>query len=306
MRYDAVIFDLGGVVLNWQPERAFEQVLDAAEVQAFLERVGFHDWNRDNDARDGLAEAEADLASRYPGDADAIRAYRTHFLHSVTGMVPGTAAVIAELQQAGVIVSALTNWSGELFALARPRFGVLGRFADIVVSGKEGITKPDHRIFAVACQRRGLDPARTVFIDDSPTNVEAARECGLHGLRFTDAGRLRADLVGMGLLSDREPVPEPVFHLTARREWLQALANGHYPWSGRDLDYDQAGFVHCSFAHQLPRVRARFYADLTDDQLVLLRLPTGLPVIVEEGFPHLFAPLPLDGTVEIDQASASL
>lgn len=306
MSFEAVVFDLGGVVLNWEPERAFEQILDAAEVPAFLERVGFHDWNRANDALDGLGDAEASLIARFPDDADTIRGYRAHFLHSVTGMVPGTSAVIAELQQAGVALSALTNWSGELFALTRPQFGVLERFSDIVVSGREGVTKPDHRIFALACERGGVDPSRTVFVDDSAANVEAASEFGLHGLRFTDAAQFRSDLVGLGLLLERQPVSEPVFHLAARADWANAVAEDQYPWSGRGLGYDEAGFVHCSFAHQVEQTRARFYGDLTDEQIVLLRLPGGLPVIVEDGFPHLFAPLPVADVVEVDQASASL
>ncbi|MCB0912888.1 MAG: HAD-IA family hydrolase [Propionibacteriaceae bacterium] len=296
MERTAVIFDLGGVVLNWVPERAFEQVMDAGEVPPLLERIGFHDWNKANDAKDALADAEAELVALHPDDADAIRAYRTHFLHSVVGMVPGTAAVIAELQQAGVAVSALTNWSGELFAVARPWFGVLDRFADIVVSGHESIAKPDHRIFALACERGGLDPARTVFVDDSPANVVAADDFGLRGLRFHSADQLRTDLVELGLLGPRAEVTEPVFHWAVRTTWEDASASGAYPWSGRGIGYDEAGFVHGSFAHQLDATRGRFYADLADDEVVLLRLDPApdLPLVVEDGFPHLFAPLPLD------------
>jgi len=299
MEHSAVIFDLGGVVLNWAPERAFEQVMDAAAVPALLERIGFSDWNRANDARDGLDGAEADLVARFPGDAEAIRAYRAHFLHSVVGMVPGTAAVIAELQQAGVAVSALTNWSGELFAVTRPWFGVLGRFADIVVSGREGLVKPDHRIFGIACERSGLDPARTVFVDDSATNVAAATGFGLHGLRFTSAGHLRADLVELGLLGPRVDVTEPVFHWAVRTTWEDALASGDYPWSSRGATHHAEGFVHGSFRHQVDGTRRRFYGDLTDEEVVLLRLDPApdLPIVVEDGYPHLFAPLPLGATV---------
>ncbi len=303
MVWDAVIFDLGGVVLDWQPERAFEQVMPSELVPAFMERIGFHEWNRANDARDSLAEAEEELVRRFPSDAHGIRGYRRHFVHSVTAMVPGTSAVIAELAATGVTVSALTNWSGEMFALARPRFGVLGRFRDIVVSGREGMVKPDPAIYRLACARLGVEPSRAVFIDDSEANVAIARQVGLAGLAFTSPTQLRDDLAGLGLLGAREPLTVPTYHWAVRREWLHALDTGTWPWSGRGLGYDAEGFVHLSFDHQLARTRARFYADLEDDDVVLLRLDPAadLPIVVEDGFPHLFAPLPLDRVV---QASA--
>lgn len=297
---DAVIFDLGGVVLEWVPERAFEQVVDAAEVPRLMERIGFHEWNRGNDGRDSLAAAEDELVSLHPGDEVAIRGYRSHFAATLTGMVPGTGAVIAELGQAGVPTTALTNWSGELFPYARQRFGILGRFRDIVVSGREGVIKPDPRIFAIACERAGFEPAATVFVDDSPANVAAARAFGLHGLHFRTADALRDDLVALGLLPPRRSLSVPVYHWAPREEWERALATGSYTWSGRGLGYDAEGFVHLSFAGQLTRTRERFYSDLADDDLVLLRLePDGLPIVVEDGFPHLFAPLPLERATQV-------
>ncbi len=200
MELSAVLFDLGGVVLQWEPERAFEQVLDAAAVPAFLARVGFDAWNRAQDAGRPFAEAEAELAARFPDDADTIRAYRRHFASTLTGEVPGTAAVLADLAAARVPLAALTNWSAETFPVAQSRFAVLDRFATIVVSGAERLAKPDPAIFRLACRRAGFEPARTVFVDDSPANVAAARGIGLTGLRFTGAARLRDDLTGLGLL----------------------------------------------------------------------------------------------------------
>ena len=200
MELTAVLFDLGGVVLEWEPERAFEQVLEAAAVPAFMERVGFHAWNRGQDAGRPLAEAEDELAARFPDDADAIRGYRRHFPLTLTGEVPGTSAVLADLAAAGVPLAALTNWSAETFPVARRRFEVLDRFATIVVSGEERLAKPDPAIFALACDRAAFEPARTVFVDDSAANIAAAGSLGLTGLLFTGAGRLREDLVGLGLL----------------------------------------------------------------------------------------------------------
>ncbi|GAA3605282.1 HAD-IA family hydrolase [Microlunatus ginsengisoli] len=297
---DAVIFDLGGVVLQWEPERAYERVLPAGDVAAFLERIDFRAWNRRNDGGHRFADAEAELIERFPDDAAAIRAYREHFAHALTGMVPGTSAVIAELGRAGVGLTALTNWSGETFPVARERFGILRRFTDILVSGDEAMLKPDPAIFALACERAGLDPARTVFIDDGAANVEAAERYGLTGLVFTDATTLRADLVRLGLVGERAAIGRRIFHWALRSEWAAATQTGVYPWSSRGVTYDAEGFVHLSFAEQVADTRRRYYADLADAELVLLELDpdaTEVPVVVEPGggseFPHLFAPLPV-------------
>ncbi len=300
VQLDAVIFDLGGVVLGWEPERAFEQVMPAESVAEFLERIDFADWNRRNDGGRPFDEAEAELIARFPDAEGIIHGYREHFAYTLSGMVPGTAAVIAELGQAGVALSALTNWSGETFPIARERFGLLRRFSNILVSGDERLLKPDPAIFALACERAGLDPVRTVFVDDSPRNAVAATAYGLTGLVFTDAEQLRADLVGLGLLGPRVSIERPIFHWSVRDAWTEAAATGFYPWSARGVAYDEEGFVHFSFAEQVDSTRAAHYADLAADDLVLLELDAAavdLPVVVEAGrgelFPHLFAPLPV-------------
>jgi 2-haloacid dehalogenase len=108
--------------------------------------------------------------------------------------------ILTELRSRGHRLHALTNWSAETFPIARRRFAFLEWFENIVVSGEVGLAKPDPRIFALAIERCGLDPARTVFIDDSPRNVEAGRQAGMHALHFTDPVRLRADLARLGML----------------------------------------------------------------------------------------------------------
>jgi 2-haloacid dehalogenase len=208
-----------------------------------------------------------------------------------------------------VALSALTNWSSETFPVARERFGILRRFSSILVSGEESLLKPDPAIFALACEREGHEPARTVFVDDSPVNVAAAQEAGLTGLRFHDAETLRADFVRLGLLGPRKPVGRPVFHWALRTDWADAQESGDYKSSTRGVGYDAEGFVHCSFAEQVEPTRAAHYADLGRDDLVLLELDpdrTGLPVVTEDlgagqEFPHLFAPLPVEEVVAVQQ-----
>jgi 2-haloacid dehalogenase len=114
--------------------------------------------------------------------------------------IPGSVAILRDLRSKGHRLHALTNWSAETFPIARRRFEFLQWFEHIVVSGEVGLAKPDPRIFGLAIERCALDPGRTVFIDDSPRNVEAGRNAGLHALHFTDPGRLRLDLTQLGML----------------------------------------------------------------------------------------------------------
>ena len=241
-------------------------------------------------------DGERELVERFPADQQAILGYRTHFSDTLTGMVPGTGAIVAELIKAGVRVVALTNWSAETFPYAQRRFGILKRFEDILVSGIERIVKPDPAIFELALERFGLPAEGTVFVDDSGRNVEAAAAVGLTARRFTDAETFRADLVELGLLEPRRPLTESIFHIADRQAWAELEAGGRYPWSSRGLSYDAQGFVHCSFAAQLPAVLDAHYADVAWSELILLELdPAGLPVVVEDlgagPFPHLYAEL---------------
>ena len=300
----AVIFDLGGVVLRWEPHRAYEQVLAPELVAEFMARIDFPVWNQRHDGGQTFALGEQDLVERFPADEAAILAYRTHFPATLTGMVPGTGAVIAELARAGVGLFALTNWSAETFPYAQQRFGLLRRFAGILVSGAEALAKPDPAIFTLALDRFELDPAATVFVDDSPVNVRAAQGVGLTGLEFSDATRLRHDLVDLGLLVEPEPVSGPIFHLTERTSWAEALQTGRYPWSTRGLTVEAEGFVHCSYPHQWPAIRTAYYGDRAAEDLVLLTLDPArlsVPVVVEDlgagAYPHLYGELPVGDVV---------
>ena len=307
----SVLFDLGGVVVGWDPAGAYAGVLAPDEVAGFLERTDFGTWNRAADAGRPFAEIEAELLTRFPADAAAVGAYRANFGRALTGLVPGTGAVLAELQQAGVTCAALTNWSAETFPVAQQRFGLLRRFVGVLVSGAERLAKPDQAIFRLALERFDLDPSGCVFVDDSPANVEAATALGLTGLHFTGAERFRADLEQLGLLGPRRPPAEPVLHLTEDRVWRQAQAAGHYPWSGRTGTYESEGFVHAGFAHQVAGTRTAKYADLPDEALVVLELDArtlSVPVVVEDlgagPFPHLYGPLPVDEVVAVHPYAA--
>ncbi|MEJ5945383.1 HAD family phosphatase [Pseudokineococcus basanitobsidens] len=196
-----VVFDLGNVLVRWEPERAWAH-LDAAEVDAFRTEVDFRTWNLAMDAGRSSADAVSRLEREAPAHAHVGRAYVERFLDTLAGPVPGTRAVLEELSAAGVRLLALTNWSAELFDRAGDVLEEvvgLSTFEDVVVSGRERLAKPDPALFARVLERFGLEPAATAFVDDSPANVDAAAGLGLRAVLFTGAGALRRDLAGMGL-----------------------------------------------------------------------------------------------------------
>lgn len=196
---DTVVFDIGNVLLAWDPAMAFAGVLDPTELEEFMAEVDFAAWNHAQDAGRTWADGLADLEMRHPHRAQDARLYVERYRETVTGEVEGTAEVVAELAAAGTRLLALTNWSAETFPWARATFDVLARFEGIVVSGDERLAKPDPALFALLVERYALDPTSTVFVDDSPVNVAAAEVAGLGALRFVDAPTLRRDLRALGL-----------------------------------------------------------------------------------------------------------
>jgi 2-haloacid dehalogenase len=200
---DTVVFDLGGVLIEWDPRHMFRQLLDdEEEIERFLTEVCNDAWNARQDAGRPFAEGVAELVAKHPDQAWLIHAYADRWEDMLVGEVPGTVEVLEELDVAGVRLFALTNWSRETFPTARERYPFLARFRGVVVSGEEGVVKPDPALFRVLEDRYGVEPARSLFVDDSATNVEAAVALGYPAERFTSAAALRARLVTEGVLTD--------------------------------------------------------------------------------------------------------
>jgi 2-haloacid dehalogenase len=197
-----VVFDLGGVLVRWDPRLLFAEVLEPGEdVDAFLDEIDFAEWNHAQDAGKPWTEAVAEHSARHPHRAAAIAAYPERFAVSVPGPMDETVAVVDDLRDSGVRLLALTNWSGELFPLVRHRLTFLDDFEAVVVSGDEGLAKPDPALFRVLVDRYGVVPEETVYVDDVQRNVDAAAAMGFRAYLFTDAQALRTYLVGEGLLA---------------------------------------------------------------------------------------------------------
>jgi 2-haloacid dehalogenase len=198
---EAVVFDLGNVLIRWDPHPAVARGVGAEEATRFLsaEDFDFLAWNHLQDAGREWPVAEDAVARSHPHWHEHALAYRAHFGESLVGAVDENVAVLRDLHAAGVALTALTNWSAELFPQALDRFDFLGLFDDIVVSGAEGVAKPDPAVFAVLRERVGRPLDRCVFVDDSAANVAAAAAAGLDAIHFDGEMPLRPQLRTRGL-----------------------------------------------------------------------------------------------------------
>jgi 2-haloacid dehalogenase len=197
-----VVFDLGGVLIDWDPRHLYRKMFpgDEAAMERFLAEVCSPAWNIAQDAGRSWAEGIALLTARHPRHAGNIAAFRGRWTEMLGGPIAGSVAILGELRAAGTPLYALTNWSQETFPIAVELYDFLGWFDGIVVSGREGVVKPDPRLYGVLLDRYGLDPDDVVYIDDNAANATAATRLGMYGLHFTDPASLRTDLVGLGLL----------------------------------------------------------------------------------------------------------
>jgi 2-haloacid dehalogenase len=197
----AVVFDIGGVLLSWDPRLVYGTLIqDPSELDWFLTEVCSPEWNGTLDAGRPIDEACAELAARHPDHAELVHAWRRQD-EMIGGEVAGTAALVERLHAAGVPLHLLTNMPTDVFLARRARFDVLRRFDGAVVSGEEGVLKPSREIFTRLLDRYGLEASRTLFIDDAAANVCGARAAGLRAHHFVDAATLEAELVALHLLA---------------------------------------------------------------------------------------------------------
>ncbi len=199
-RVTNVVFDIGGVLLDWQPSLVYRDLIpDPDERRRFLTEVCTTEWNLTLDAGRPFDEACAELAAQHPDQAELIHAWKRQD-EMIAGEVPGTADLVRRLKDRGVPLHLLTNMPTEVFRARRERYPVLRAFDGAVVSGDEGVLKPSVEIFTILVDRFGLEPGRTLFVDDAEVNVQGARAAGLQAHRFVDAAGLERTLVDLGLL----------------------------------------------------------------------------------------------------------
>ncbi len=199
----AIIFDLGGVLLDWDPRHLYRRYFDAPdEMEAFLQEVDFAKWNALQDAGRPFAEGVDELSKRFPHRAELIRLYQQHWEQSVAGPIDGSVNILKGLKRTGYPVFALSNWSSETFPIAQRKYDFLQLFDDILISGDVKLIKPDPRIFGLMEQRAGCPAPRSVLVDDSAANVAAAQASGFRALLFRGPEALERELTALGILSN--------------------------------------------------------------------------------------------------------
>jgi 2-haloacid dehalogenase len=196
-----VIFDLGGVLLDWNPRHLYRKLFaDEAAMDRFLATVCTNEWHLQHDAGRSFAETCAELKQVHPGHADLIDAFGLRHQEMFKGVIPGTVAILDRLAARDTKLYALTNFPAETFEWASKHFGFFRHFIDVAVSGQEKVLKPDPEIWRILLQRNAIDPRRAVYIDDNAKNAEVSRALGLHGIHFTSPEALARELVSLGLL----------------------------------------------------------------------------------------------------------
>ncbi|WP_371155790.1 HAD family hydrolase [Jannaschia sp. 2305UL9-9] len=199
MTVEAVVWDIGDVLVEWRPALAWSPEIGLDAAHAFIERIDFAALNLRADGGERFADLAQEVAD--PDDRARLAAYPALYVRTVQGRVPGSWDILHDLKATGVQIHAITNWSAETWAPGTEVHPELDRvFGTLVVSGREGLIKPDPAIFRLLCDRAGLSPEQCLFVDDKMHNVDGARAIGMAGHHFTGAAGLRQDLVERGLL----------------------------------------------------------------------------------------------------------
>lgn len=201
MNITTIIFDLGGVLIDWNPRYLYRKLFkEESDMEHFLENICHGEWNLLHDAGKPFAEGVREKVLEHPGYEQYIRAYADRWPEMLNGEISGTVEILKKLHaDAKYRLLALTNWSSETFPVAKRDYRLLDLFEGILVSGDEKLVKPDRRIYELLISRFNIKPDEAVFIDDSEKNVLGARAVGLHAIHFKDPETLANSLRTMGV-----------------------------------------------------------------------------------------------------------
>lgn len=198
----AVLFDIGNVIVDWNPRYLYEQLIDDADrLDWFLRDVVNLAWHTHHDKGKPFAEGVADLSAQYPEEADLIALYDTRWDDTIKGTIDGTVTLIERLAASDVPLYGLTNFSAEKYPDFHEQYKVMHNFKGVMVSGEVGLVKPDPAIFNLTLERYGLKAEETLFIDDRMDNIIAAEKLGFKGHQFKSPEGLEACLKELALIS---------------------------------------------------------------------------------------------------------
>ncbi|CAN5273818.1 HAD family phosphatase [soil metagenome] len=193
---DTIIFDLGGVLIDWNPEYVYCQLIaDVKERKHFFDNICTHEWNEEQDAGRSLQEATDLLIAQFPDYTELIQAYYGRWEEMLKGSITETVDILNEIKNSSYFrLYALTNWSHETFHVALERYDFLHWFEGIVVSGEEKTRKPFPEIYQTLLERYKVNPENALFIDDNFRNIEGAQAVGIQTIHFQSPAQLRQEL----------------------------------------------------------------------------------------------------------------
>jgi 2-haloacid dehalogenase len=199
---DTVIFDLGGVLIDWDPRHLYRKIFKTEEeIEWFLQNICTHDWNEQQDAGRSFEDATNELLAKFPEHEVPIRAWYDRWEETISGSIPDTVEILRQIKESKKHrLYALTNWSEQTFPWALNNFEFLHWFEGIVVSGVEKSRKPFPDFYHILLNRYQIDPAKAVFIDDVPRNIEGAEVVGIKGVHFQSPAQLKEDLKKLSVL----------------------------------------------------------------------------------------------------------
>ena len=197
---DTVIFDIGNVLIPWDPRWLFRKLLpDEAALERFMSETDFMQWNAQHDAGQAFEHGIDKQGASFPHYRHLFQAYFERWEETIAPPIQGCVSLARKLRAAGYRTLVLTNFSAETFPRAIRLNPFLTEFEGIVVSGEEKMMKPEPAIYRLLCERYAIQAASAVFIDDSLQNVEGARRIGMHALHFKTVEQLHGDLEALGI-----------------------------------------------------------------------------------------------------------
>jgi 2-haloacid dehalogenase len=199
----ALIFDFGGVLLEWDPRLVYQRFFDHPhEIDRFMTEIDFIAWNAHQDKGRPFAQAVAELSAKFPQHTYLIAAYFEHYEDSIAGPIPGMPALLNRVKRNDFLLYGLSNWSAETFPIVRKKYPFFNLFDDIILSGAVKLLKPDPAIFRLTLDRIKHRPEECLLIDDSPANIASARDLGLATVQFHSSQQLEQELRLLNLLQE--------------------------------------------------------------------------------------------------------
>jgi len=204
----AIIFDFGGVLINWDPRNLFRHFFtNSQEMENFLREIDFYSWNSEQDKGRSFEEGIAQLSAQFPHYSKLISSYYERWEESLDGPITATIEILYTLKNNNYSLYGLSNWSAETYPRVREKFSFFELFDDIIISGNVKLNKPDPSIFNLFLARNGYTASECIFIDDSPPNIDTAKDLGFITIHFTSPIKLRVSLEQIGVIfnSNRRP-----------------------------------------------------------------------------------------------------